>query len=267
VKRRPFSTDLECHVSSYLLTEAPLFEAISYTWGNPRAIREISLNGKPFSITQNAYDALYSVSDPFGSKHVWIDSIDINQDNPAENSSQVRLMTDIYSRASSVIVWLGNSEDSWAVNQILNELQVLRQGREEHVTNMPSVGGIRDMPLGRNNPEYWQLFLRLYELAWFQRIWVIQEVARRVYAIWGDSFVSWNALDNAFKDFIEQSANNPKFSTWKSSIPVDFTSITRAASITEAMKTIQHRLRDEDPFPLHSLLAVDARFEGDGSSG
>lgn len=42
---------------------------------------------------------------------LWIDSICINQEDVEERNSQVKIMGDIYKNASTVVIWLGASDD------------------------------------------------------------------------------------------------------------------------------------------------------------
>jgi hypothetical protein len=66
------------------------------------------LDGKPFAIQGNLYDALYDLR-PTGNmlRMLWADAICIDQRNLEERKRQVGLMDYIYSRASIVLIWLG----------------------------------------------------------------------------------------------------------------------------------------------------------------
>jgi hypothetical protein len=92
------------------------FEALSYTWGSqddPADIFVGESGSDAISVTQNLSEASPYLRYRDKVRAIWIDAICVNQQDLAERSSQVKRMADIYSSASSVIVWLGlESHDS-----------------------------------------------------------------------------------------------------------------------------------------------------------
>lgn len=91
----------------------PVFDALSYVWGDCTRSREILIDGRPLPITANLYAALRDLQAEscMGDTVVWADAICINQEDFSERSAQVRLMRDIYHLASTVRVWLGPRTD------------------------------------------------------------------------------------------------------------------------------------------------------------
>ena len=99
-----------------LIANAPIYHALSYTWGPPtldaegnealnRAEHQIVINHVTHSITGTLYAALAELS--FGRKspyYIWIDALCINQNDNLEKKVQVLLMGKIYSQADQVIV-------------------------------------------------------------------------------------------------------------------------------------------------------------------
>lgn len=107
---------------SFYRLEAPLFEALSYTWGPPTPQQVISLNDKLFPVRQNCYEALRSLCPPADFRWLWIDAVCINQDDNQEKSFQVQRMGDIYKSASTVIVYLGtDSDDSYYLTSFVKD--------------------------------------------------------------------------------------------------------------------------------------------------
>lgn len=53
----------------------------------------------------------HSLGNHEASKTIWIDAICIDQGDPNERAQQVRLMKDIFSRASLTLVWLGEPDE------------------------------------------------------------------------------------------------------------------------------------------------------------
>lgn len=90
------------------------YEALSYTWGDPKDRRAIRLNGhsQAISITANCEAALRRLRYLDRERVVWIDAICINQGDLMERSRQVRLMADIFRRASCTLCYVGEPDDS-----------------------------------------------------------------------------------------------------------------------------------------------------------
>ncbi|KAJ0122042.1 heterokaryon incompatibility protein [Diaporthe amygdali] len=88
------------------------YTALSYVWGSPKrnAVLHLGDDGKRVKITENAEALLRNLRRPDESRRVWIDGVCINQDDLTERSHQVSLMHAIYSGASNVLVWLGESD-------------------------------------------------------------------------------------------------------------------------------------------------------------
>ena len=49
---------MKCDLSVVQLDEFPIYEALSYTWGDPAVVVPILLHDTPFNITTNLYSAL-----------------------------------------------------------------------------------------------------------------------------------------------------------------------------------------------------------------
>ncbi|KAG5219518.1 heterokaryon incompatibility [Salix suchowensis] len=93
------------------LFRPPDFTALSYTWGDPGVRSEILINGNAkLSITTSLEVALLALQRE-DARTLWIDQICINQDDAREKAIQVPLMSQIYSRASQTIAWLGPAAD------------------------------------------------------------------------------------------------------------------------------------------------------------
>jgi len=90
------------------LSASPKFNALSYVWGNSGHSREIIMcNGVAIPLTSNCFNALHTICRIYGSVTIWVDSICINQEDNVEKSSQLALMSYIYTWAQAVYIWLG----------------------------------------------------------------------------------------------------------------------------------------------------------------
>ncbi|KAI1118234.1 heterokaryon incompatibility protein-domain-containing protein [Nemania sp. NC0429] len=156
---------IECQLFKYPLLElehvSHLYEALSYVWGSLDECYSISLNGSELSVTENLHTALAELRDRYIERIMWIDAICINQGNDTEKEEQIRLMPEIYRKASRVVVWLGPAVDGGD-----HALEAIRSAADDAST-MPSITDpITQHPI--------HLLLRR---PWFERIWVLQEVA------------------------------------------------------------------------------------------
>jgi hypothetical protein len=153
-----------CTLEIKSLQESPVYEALSYAWGDPRVLRSIKLQGLEWYLTTNLEAALRYLRDPVDEKIFWIDAICINQGDSAERTSQVQMMGDIYSQAEHVRVWLGRSAgDSDTAFDVLRAL-----GEGENLLDVQASGQLLD-------ETHLRAVSRLCKRPWWQRVWVQQE--------------------------------------------------------------------------------------------
>ncbi|RYP04616.1 hypothetical protein DL764_004353 [Monosporascus ibericus] len=176
------------------LCTAPPFEAISYTWGSPEKTHQVLIDGLPFMVSEKVYRLLAAVGSLTRTGYVWIDSICINQTDAVEKSSQIVLMREIYGRASVVIAWLGETDESLAAAAREMVAEFAEQFRSATGNAVEFYLRYVLIPDGRlpalqaflNNP-------------WFTRMWVIQEVAmsRELHVVYGREKMPWRLLQAA----------------------------------------------------------------------
>ena len=137
---KPLSTSSDS-LSFEIINTSPLskpcYGALSYTWGPPGDAYRILLNGQPFPIRQNLYDALHQIhSSKLVDQYLWVDVICINQgedDNALnERNVQITLMTQIYEQAAKILVWLGKPENE-ANNRLAFPMMKDFEKRHRHV--------------------------------------------------------------------------------------------------------------------------------------
>ena len=192
------------HIS---LLSKPRYGALSYTWGPPGDAHTILLNGQPFPIRQNLYDALQQIQcSKLVDQYLWVDAICINQgtdDNALhEKSVQITRMTQIYEQATKILVWLGNPENE-ANNRLAFPMmkdcekryrQMALKGRGYQPwwwPHKPRTAGqnvadfllklnpandkkIFDVP-GSRTYKAWLGVISLWKSPWWTRTWVFQE--------------------------------------------------------------------------------------------
>lgn len=203
------------------LDENLVFQALSYTWGLPYHVDITDLerpnlasgetftvecdDGEEVTITENLYYALKQLTSSAGGEAImpiWIDALCINQDDDAEKSSQVNMMSDIYSTATRVVVWLGKDDPPPRFLQAHSN-----QGLEEYLTDV-SMGILEAIPtaealqsMGMSSLQDWQdmwwdyvCFYRRQR--YFRRVWIIQEtaLARDITVLCGSHTLDWARL-------------------------------------------------------------------------
>ncbi len=94
------------------LDKAPTYEALSYVWGSPEPARYIRCHDKSISVTSNCEAALLHLQRQFWGRLIWVDSICIDQSSNADKSQQVKMMAEIYGKATQAVVWLGEGDET-----------------------------------------------------------------------------------------------------------------------------------------------------------
>ncbi|KAH8646739.1 heterokaryon incompatibility protein-domain-containing protein [Xylariales sp. PMI_506] len=81
--------------------------ALSYHWGSKAMSEEIHIDGRRSTVSSTLVSFLREAWEQ-GVGYLWIDQVCIDQCNQNEVSEQVKIMDQIYRRASKVIIWLGS---------------------------------------------------------------------------------------------------------------------------------------------------------------
>lgn len=207
------------------------YEALSYAWGDPSDRRPITVDGSLFEVTSNLAAALRRLRTLELARHLWIDAICINQADNVEKSHQVNLMKDIYSNAGQGLLWLGEFEEhapsndsTWPVEMISNCKQVSSAGAFSSISGTDSLQPrptldsitisegdalkafslVRRLASNDHLPharlmEETQALSTLMDLAWWHRIWTVQEAVLPFNAtvICGGLSVNWNLFASA----------------------------------------------------------------------
>jgi hypothetical protein len=162
----------------------------------------IVVDGFCLEVHKNLHAALLRLRLKDAARRLWADAICINQKDDAEKSEQVQMMREIYQQGSRTLVWLGQlssmrSRRSFRlIPRLLKAHEALQLGNEVAASSPPVLTD----------------FLSIFELPYFTRIWVIQEVAvsSSVEVICGENSISWDDLDTAV-NMAEQFGAEPYF--------------------------------------------------------
>jgi hypothetical protein len=167
----------------------PDFTAVSYTWADSHGDRslgeEIFLGDMwiPLPITSNCAAALRRLRSGNEIRIFWVDSICIDQASTDEKSHQVGLMRDIFSRATSVAIFLGGDEDTPEARLFKRTGESLfYNGNQGEIT----WDAVRD-----------HLAVRaLFDRPYWSRVWVIQEVllSKKAIVVLGQTAIPLQSL-------------------------------------------------------------------------
>lgn len=111
------------------------------------------------------------------SRVLWVDALCINQSDLEERKRHVQLMGQIYAHASKVVIWLGegipaNVQAFMALEDGVNTLLDLRKHESD-----PVMLKVKFMSDPKMRSHHWDALGDLLRNAWFERVWVIQEIA------------------------------------------------------------------------------------------
>ena len=167
------ASKVECTLLSIPLDGEVEFYALSYTWGSREEPAVISLEGQDFRVTRNLEKALQRLRKEDEDLLIWIDALCINQYDVHERNAQVRKMRDIYRSATRLLVWLGDN-DHMQINQALDSMELLEERPAEYWkwSSLPS-----EEQFKKKVPVWGSINWFFRQIEWFNRAWVIQEVA------------------------------------------------------------------------------------------
>lgn len=225
-----FDEPVHCHLIHHRLSDDRnrAFEALSYCWGNIDQgciIYLHDIHGKSkkpaseFPVAENVLSALRHLRHSDRVRNIWIDAICINQLDFEERSNQVSMMSEIYSNASQVNVWLGEDYpgSSYAimmVREMYNSQHKICPGAADchckdahHLRDPRGDDSVALHPIEevyRNEyPDFasnWGSFFSVADVLfgnpWFRRVWVLQEalIPRRVMVQCGNYRIPWVEL-------------------------------------------------------------------------
>jgi hypothetical protein len=177
------------------LDDHPLYESLSYVWGESKKDETILLDDKSLEVTQSLRTALSYLRLSDEERILWIDQICIDQENPDERSHQVLQMSKIYKEATRNIAWLGEPDDDTAVafdlvKRLVNTstFSVIKRPIEpwsvSHIKDMydmvstspPSTIELHELGVTQITPRESQALIASFgKRRIWSRIWIIQE--------------------------------------------------------------------------------------------
>ncbi|KAF2164047.1 hypothetical protein M409DRAFT_25816 [Zasmidium cellare ATCC 36951] len=151
------------------------------------------IDGATLKVRPNLHNILLRIRQKAFKLPIWIDAICINQEDETEKVQQIQLMSQIYSTAESVIIWLG--EESSYTRQAAKALKKIERRFIDD--------GYFDRTQMTRNAE--RGIGEMLTSPWFNRLWVLQEAikARHRLVLCGSHSIDLEALGfaaNYFRD-------------------------------------------------------------------
>jgi hypothetical protein len=160
------------------------YEAISYTWGEPKLIHPLYIDdGTSVFVAKNLDKALRRLRYPATTRVLWADAVCINQIDNEEKSKQIPLMAKIYRGAKRVLAWLdGGAEEE-------RGMLLLNQSSRFYVPTVTVRTGDGKLKWKENDC----VIHKFLSLCWFDRLWIIQEIVMNtdVVLFCGTSSITW----------------------------------------------------------------------------
>lgn len=185
--------EIQCTIQTVSLDEnTPRYTAISYAWGHVGETEAIRLNNGTARISATLFDALnvFRCGRDGTPLRLWVDAMCINQSDVTERNHQVRLMTDVYSRAEVVYVWLGvagpNSSKAFQFMKHLHSVSHDASSLESYLGSEYAIDAFQRMG-------------SLLKRGYWGRLWVMQEVynAKQVHVYCGEDNLPWSIFRDA----------------------------------------------------------------------
>ncbi|KIW50455.1 hypothetical protein PV05_12042 [Exophiala xenobiotica] len=180
--------------------------ALSYCWGSLDEVREVYLyqlrnrlhdgqtpdyNQQRFSCTASLEIALRGVRREDVDLWLWVDALCINQGHRQERAYQVSIMSEIFEKASRVVIWLGFTQEEMISASYIRALAQASNNVPENANIDRSSRIAGDIPLIKkmlfdgafsangktlDRSHVLQKISEFFDKPWFRRVWVLQEV-------------------------------------------------------------------------------------------
>jgi hypothetical protein len=217
----PANTDtVRLEITTWLIAEAPEYNAISYTWGVENDLDILRIDCKPFAVRKNCHFTLRQVRQHWPKNYVWIDSICINQDDVREKSAQVKRMAQIYAEAKMVLICVGPHENgSERLHKYADELGLINERLisgdmvdddvEEDDFLYDRLRPVWESTMGQDYVDQaLKSIVPFVHRSYWTRLWIVQEVAagKLKIVLCGGDVLRWESM-NLFYEIANHSTH------------------------------------------------------------
>lgn len=197
---------IRCELQKVMLTDHPLFEAVSYVWGDAGTSARIKLGGWSRTVTKSVEAILRHMRLPSEPRRLWIDQLCVNQSKLAEKTAQVQMMRDIYTECTRCLVWLGEIAEHVQLVDAKGAIALFEYVAGFHLAGQHSARELPDCMAGHEPIKAALRALRTISPSscqWWHRVWTLQEakLPRKVIFVWGSLSFSKETALSAFSGF------------------------------------------------------------------
>lgn len=216
-KNQSGASRFELQLEHFESTKVPSYIALSYVWGDPTNSHPVNVNCRDFNVTQNLYEALLHINELSSifeeglcrqsesgqaNLFLWVDAICINQRDIDEKSEQVPRMTEIFSSAYTVLIWLGAFEKLGrkilGIELLLHLLESMSPLDQFAKPTLTFVLSPEPRDPGEAATRLLETYMEIMRNDWFRRGWVVQEYAlsqQKPCGLLGNALFSFQALN------------------------------------------------------------------------
>jgi hypothetical protein len=236
-----FEDPVFCQLNIYSLEEQPVYEALSYVWGDAATTLPIYVGSqrKRVETTINLECALRHLRYQDRDRILWVDAICINQSDDSEKTHQVRMMRKIFAGAKRVLAWLGPETVDGQV-----AVQTLRRVAEDPNLHL-KIDDPRDLSRPSiNENDGIKLYTWFHECHWWNRIWTVQEfVAAKelIFICGGISIMSTSVCEFALNFLQHRNSCCPNLDHVNSILP-KITAISYEIELIEFIRSEEFKL-------------------------
>ena len=161
------------------------YDVLSYTWGSHLILRRvITVNDRPFLVTDSLFRALRQLRHTKETRSVWIDALCINQYDNHEKERQVAMMRHIFNNAKRVHIWLGE-----APIQLASTFDFVRRLAAAEPNQIDTI-------CAQVSDTWREPLQEILHRKWWSRVWIVEEVAlaRDIVIRSGQHELPWETL-------------------------------------------------------------------------
>jgi hypothetical protein len=193
-----------CNLVEVTLDKHPVYDALSYVWGDPKIQATLQIEGASLKVTTNLELALRYLRLVDKPRTIWVDAICIDQSNIEERNRQIGIMKGIYSSCAVDLVWIGesNKDTQRAIDTVKrmksqNLQRLTNRGMKNFgITGSDKLVSLSELDLDKNDARGILRLLK-YPTLW-ERVWVMQEIAccPRAVLVVGNLTLPWETLSS-----------------------------------------------------------------------